>query len=424
MNTLKHRATAKTIRTDDSYELESAAEQGKGMELETGGRKKEQKSGSNGLISVVVVICMVAMLFYLIDMNGSTSVGRNEVSSMKNVNAHIQESSHQTQLQQQWQQWHKKREEDDNDDKGREEENNNNGKEGKKYDNEKKSKGFHVRPLIVVVDGCSGSSAVGYFLRKIAAAHGMNSSGPDIFEFFYFGRSSTTNELKNPFFHEIQDRDESLGLHRSKHQMMIESVEVALRTFNEANELLIVKAKVNQYKRYHEGLDYLNPTYYGVYRENTLRKCICMIKDDCFFPKYKDAGYPVFAQNGTKSNVCSQRRDIPNLHIQIMLKNVTHCVVENSNSELMELPIPKISEEELFLFEYSDDEDVFMDCVKRWSNILEMNWSPSGIVVREEIIIQTLRPHQNTRTFKPYQDEVYNYDEIKDDLLQMGLVEK
>ena len=412
MNTLKHRATAKTIRTDNSFELASTIEQGKVLELKTDGKNKTKKRvgafGSSGLISVGVVMCMLVMLFYMFEMNGSTSVGSDQVSSMTNVNAQIKESSHQTQLQQQW---HKKDDDEKDDD------------EGEKYDNEKKRNGFHVRPLIIVVDGCSGSSAVGYFLRALAAAHGMNSSGPDIFEFFYFGRSSSTNKLKNPFFHEIQDRDLSLGLHRSKHEMMIESVEVAHRTFNEANELFIVKAKVNQYKRYHKGLEYLNPTYYGVYRENTLRRCICMVKDDCFFPKYKDAGYPVFAQNGTKSNVCSHRRDIPNLHIQVMLTNVTHCVVKNPSLELMELPIPKISEEELFLFEYSDDEDVFMSCVKRWSNILEMNWSPSGIVVSEEKIIQILRPHQNTRTFKPYHDEVYNYDEIKDDLLHMGLIE-
>jgi hypothetical protein len=65
-----------------------------------------------------------------------------------------------------------------------------------------------------------------------------------------------------------------------------------------------------------------------------------------------------------------------------------------------------------------------MACVKRWSNILELNWSPSGMVVSEEKVVQTLRPFQNTRRFKPFKDEIYNYDEIKDELVATGFIEK
>jgi hypothetical protein len=90
------------------------------------------------------------------------------------------------------------------------------------------------------------------------------------------------------------------------------------------------------------------------------------------------------------------------VHTQIKISNISHCLADSTTSELMKLSFPKISEEKLFSFEYSDDEDVFMACVKRWSNILELNWSPSGMVVSEEKVVQTLRPFQNTRRFKPF----------------------
>jgi hypothetical protein len=155
---------------------------------------------------------------------------------------------------------------DDDDDKNDDDDD----KEEEEKDTKKNA--IPIRPLVVVVNGCSGSTAIGGFLRKLVAAHRLKSSDPDRFEFFRTGKNQMTGAWKNPFYHEIKKQIQLSGENRPKHEMMVESFGMAWNSSTKSNEVFIAKANMRDYKAYHEGLEYLNPTYYGVYRENTLRK--------------------------------------------------------------------------------------------------------------------------------------------------------
>lgn len=283
-----------------------------------------------------------------------------------------------------------------------------------------------LSPLIIVTDGgCSGSTAVGHYLRELVEAHGMELMEDVHFEFLHTNKNLRTNRWKNPFYHNISVKTAASNYNLTKEQKMIMSIKQVHKVANEQNKAVIFKANIKQYQIYHNHLKKLHPTYFGVYQRDALRRCICMVKD-CFRGVIHD-GYPIFAENGTQTDLCFKRRSQHEVPIQVVLTNATHCleVTREENSFLKNQSFPSLPKEELLLFEYSNNQSDLMRSVKSWAHILKSNLKGLGIDVSEAKIQQALEPYQNSFPQRPkyFKTVIRNYDEIEKSLMELGALD-
>lgn len=283
-----------------------------------------------------------------------------------------------------------------------------------------------LSPLIIVTEGgCSGSTAVGQYLRHLVLAHDLDFMKDVHFEFLHKNKNPRTNKWKNPFYHNISVQAQASKLNLTDDEMMIKSVNRATKIARKQKKVMIFKATFKQYEYFHEHFKHLHPTYFGVYRQDALRRCICMIKD-CFHGVIDD-GYPVFAENGTRTDLCFNRRFQHEVPIQIMLKNVRHCldITTEAHSFLKTQSFPSLPEEELFLFEYSKSDNDLTTSSKGWARILDSTLKALGVTLNEATIRKALEPFQNSRPLPPksYKTEIRNYDEIEESLLELGVLD-
>lgn len=281
-------------------------------------------------------------------------------------------------------------------------------------------------PLMVIVTegGCSGSTAVGHYLRELVVAHGLDYMEDVHFEFFHTNKNPRKNRWKNPFYHNITVEAKASNLNLTMNEMMLMSIKQAKKIAANQKKAMIIKATSQQYQEYRHSIKNLKPTYFGVYRRDALRRCICMIKD-CFYAVRQD-GYPIFAQNETRTDLCFNRRFQHDNSIQIMLTNARHClqVTTEAQTLLKTQSFPSLPEEELFLFEYSQSSTDLQTSVKSWARILELNLKGTGIAVSEAKIQEVLEPLQNSRSMpSDYRAEIHNYDEIENSLMEMGVLD-
>lgn len=281
-----------------------------------------------------------------------------------------------------------------------------------------------LSPWIIVTEGgCSASTAVGGYLNALVMAHDLDVMEMVGFEFLHKNKNPRKNQWKNPFYHNISVEAQASNLNVTEDEMMIKSIKQANKIARKQNKAMIFKANTKQYQKYHNHIKKLNPMYFGVYRQDSLRRCICMVKD-CFHGVRHD-GYPIFVENGTQTDLCFGRRFQPNVHLQVMLTNVTHCVgvSTEAHSFLKTQSFPSLPEEELFLFEYSNSHADLMTSVRSWNRILKSNLKGSGISVSEAKIQKVLESRQNSRSPpESYKKSIRNYDEIEKSLIEMGIL--
>ena len=116
-----------------------------------------------------------------------------------------------------------------------------------------------------------------------------------------------------------------------------------------------------------DGLDSLGASYSGIYRQNVLDRCICEVRD-CFYAA-KDFGFPVFAANGTRTDLCFERREHPEIRIQARITDGHGCIAygEKLVQEVQRYsPNSSVTAEHLFEFESSSDEDAFESSIDQW----------------------------------------------------------
>ena len=136
---------------------------------------------------------------------------------------------------------------------------------------------------------------------------------------------------------------------------------------------------------------------------------------DCWANEF---GYPVFASNGSRTDLCFERRK--GLEpTQVKLFKPNQCILWRknqaiSNQKFLKSLFPKlsiISTEEMFLFQYSDKSSDFRTSVSQWKNFLEPLFPESAILHLEESIENMLFEQQNTRPAPPpNMDNLYNKD--------------
>ena len=263
-------------------------------------------------------------------------------------------------------------------------------------------------PLVLLFEGgCSGSTAVGRFIDEIITTHGLKRYSKAGFEFM-----DTRRQWKNPIYYDILNETEFKNA--SKDEMLMESVERAKAEADELGQLFYFKVhlpKVQNKNR--ERLDEIGVSYVGIYRDNVLDRCICTTKD-CFS---SDAGYPVYKHNGTKADICFDRRKKPDAPAVIThFVDPINCLRRSSflKKRIKQMDFPSVSEESLFGFEYTSNEDVWEESINVWMKILQPFLSTS---LDKNILIEVVRKYRNTRPLpSPHKELVNDYKSLQDEI--------
>jgi hypothetical protein len=275
--------------------------------------------------------------------------------------------------------------------------------------------------LVLTEGGCSGTTAVGVFLNKIVAAHGYKLNKNSGFEMLHVGQTEASKvQEKNPYYLGIlAERNitlESVTKDEQK-QIVIESIKRAQRVAIESKSLLAFKVNVRNFKRLHLMLDSFEPSYIGLYRENILDRCICMIRD-CFHES-KNFGISVFETNGTESKMCFQRRENPDVGVQAYFTDVQGCLAKDEKSIhfIRHQGYASVSSELLTLFEYSTNENDFKLSVDAWMIFLKPLLKNE---LKRELVLRTLEGFQGTRNQSSQKKYVYNYHQVWQELTSVA----
>ena len=185
----------------------------------------------------------------------------------------------------------------------------------------------------------------------------------------------------------------------------------------ETKTLLFFKANVEQYLKLRPFFDALgNVAYAGLYRENVLDRCICMLRD-CF-KEAESFGTAVFGHNGTETDLCFQRRHHPEWNVQAKFTNAEECLEEDQNKVdvIRGQDFDSLASYELLRFEQSTSEEDFQSSVEAWMDFLRPLLQ--GALDRE-IVASVLEEGRGTRPETSSQEsKVYNYVELKEELIR------
>ena len=220
---------------------------------------------------------------------------------------------------------------------------------------------------------------------------------------------------KNKYYHDIVEehnmtKEEAI---ESYDELIIESIKRAQKVAIESSSLLFFKANVQQYEKIRSKLDDLDGvSYAGVYRENFLDRCICMVRD-CF-REAKDFGTSVFGNNGTESDLCFGRRKHPEVNVQAYFTNVKGCLAEDETrvNFIRERGFAYFSSENLLLFESSMNYSDFQSSVNAWMEFLKPVLQDE---LDRDLVASALEEGRGTMMEASSQEsKVYNYEQVKE----------
>jgi len=278
-------------------------------------------------------------------------------------------------------------------------------------------------PFVIVTEGgCSGTTALGAYIRSIVDRHGFNRTKGVHFEFLnadQYNRKS--HRPKNPYFRDIvHERNITEELkHGTPHyyDLVQESVQRAQTVAIETDTLLFFKAEINIYlglRSRFKALEHVS--YVGFYRENMLDRCICMIRD-CFY-EAEPFGIAVFGQNGTEieTDHCIGRRQHPEWNVQAKFTNAEKCLEKDQNRVdlIRGQDFDSFTDNKLFRFEKSMSDNDFQVSVDAWMNFLQPLLQGA---LDLDIVASALEEGRGTRKPSSQESEVYNYMELKEELI-------
>ena len=276
-------------------------------------------------------------------------------------------------------------------------------------------------PFVIVTEGgCSGTTALGKYLRRIVHRHGFNRTNGVHFEFLN-AHQNKRSHLKNEYFQDIvRERnitDEFKGYEPHYYTLVQESVQRAQTVAIKTDTLLFFKANTVQYLGLRSRFKALEPvSYVGFYRENVLDRCICMIRD-CFY-EVEPFGIAVFGQNGTETEPdhCIERRQHPEWNVQAKFTNAEKCLEEDQNrvDVIRGQDFDSFTGNELFRFEKSMSDNDFQVSVDAWMNFLQPLLQSA---LDLDIVASALEEGRGTHKPSSQERKVYNYMELKEELI-------
>ena len=162
-----------------------------------------------------------------------------------------------------------------------------------------------------------------------------------------------------------------------------------------------------------------------MYRKNILDRVVCSVKD-CFSGGVA-VGYPVFAVNGSKANLCFNRRKTGaktkayNFSIESMVERIRH-LEEQIQGKLKAFDFPfQVTYEDLTDFEYTDEDSVWSTSFNAWTRMLSTyvanNWTSEDAKLLKDM----MHPMRNTRNISHHEDVIQNYQEVFEALRKAGM---
>lgn len=162
-----------------------------------------------------------------------------------------------------------------------------------------------------------------------------------------------------------------------------------------------------------------------MYRKNILDKVVCSVKD-CF--SGSAFGYPVFAVNGSKANLCFNRRESGAAKtkayidsIESMVERIRHLEkVLQGKLKAFDFPF-QVTYEDLTDFEYTDEDSVWSTSLNAWTRMLSTyvanNWTSEDTKLLKDM----MHPMRNTRNMSHHEDVIQNYQEVFEALRKAGM---
>ena len=279
-------------------------------------------------------------------------------------------------------------------------------------------KDINYPPMIYFSGGCEGSSATGTFLKMIISEFTGQSMFPVKLELLQIH--------KNPIYQKLVRQQ--LNNDTYSVDLMLMSIGLYQMKAMNQNSILLLKACDFVIQKYPGLLRQLAELYDArvtyIYRKNFLDSCICSVRD-CFGPEY---GYPVLASNGSRTDLCFERRE-GKIETKVKLLHPHKCILWRknraiSNQKLLRsmLPnIPFVSTEALFAFQYSNKSSDWTTSVSNWMKLMEPLFPNEDL---KETIENVLIQKQNTRKAAPPNVDVLDNKDfvIKQQELQNSLI--
>jgi hypothetical protein len=299
------------------------------------------------------------------------------------------------------------------------------------------------RSLALISSGCSASSITIEFTKQLIMAHGVAVQGgayeimkPETNRFW----DSALEKLKSGsrrYLKRLGDMgsDELASKDHPYQDVIIEAMNQSIADAASKDNKLLFKVGANMMlgrkrtekwgdgnigsNKVPQGLIDLGVSFRHHYRENVLDVMVCAVRD-CFAGGSRM--YPVYANNGTKvEGLCMDRRKAK-VKVKAQFDDPSHLIKKmRKKKELIDAEvglvdsIPGVGEayktEDLFAFEYTDDEEVFESSLKEWMSFISSTVDPD-----EAIVAKFLRKYQGKLTMKPHSETIYNIDEVAEAL--------
>ena len=279
----------------------------------------------------------------------------------------------------------------------------------------KLSSGLFTSPFVLVLGQCDGGSAVADFIHILVQAHGFKTVAG--FDFFTDDIDPRSGNFKNEFYQDIL-KEKNLttdgGLHR---EALVGSLGRAQSAAQDLHRIFFFQANPEQIQEFRQELDAMGASYTRVFRENAFDRCICQVRGCIVNETY---GYPVFAANGTKANLCNPRKkELDGATIQAKLIDTKGCIQSNLQyfNQTKESALASTSFENLFEFQASTNDDGFQQSADTWIALLEPLLKDH---LDKDLVLTLLEQYRGTQPPKSQKKAVYNFEFVRQQLEGTG----
>jgi hypothetical protein len=266
-----------------------------------------------------------------------------------------------------------------------------------------------TRMRVMLAIGCEGSTAVGRQVKEIFRRHGYP---------VYDDQSEILKPEKNKYYNHTAVH---LGLETYATETL-RTLRVRQEEAAALGQVLVFKASTPRLDKEPllQGMINMGAIFYLVDRHNPLDKCVCFIRD-CFS---SGTGYPVFANNGSRTDLCFERRalkDVVTIKAQFKIsakqcmgdmerraekrvKKFGHLLPEGCN----------VGYEDLFKYiSLTATEEDVEKSVQTWMGLMK----PMLETLDERIVRDIITKDRNSKDyFGPHSKVIYNISKVEQEI--------
>lgn len=270
---------------------------------------------------------------------------------------------------------------------------------------------------LLVMSSCSGSTFVTATVKKILSAHGY-----DVVEWKFPWVQELGRPQGNPYFKRVKE----LAPPGTSELEIIGNATVMYHQQQfDRGKTLLFKWGEYIFDHFADGVGRENVLFGGVVRENVLDLLICHIRDCFGTGTPQPLGYPVFAANGSKADLCFGRRNAGEggrtkayIHPQASGGLVEYLHGRARHVKTFKAQFGPITSESLLAFEYTDDRRTFAASMAAWC-LLAGRFVGSSLDCG--IVEDMFRPHISSRSISYHEDVIDNFEEVFETLRGAGL---